>query len=141
MDKVVVDSSVVIKWFVVEPYSAEARRLLSAYQSGALALLAPEFLLAEFGNIVWKQQRFRGMAGSDAQRIIDDFRAIRFVLTPITNILGTAYRLAVTQQCTVYDALYLALSVQQQCRFVTADGRLINTVGATLPGVTWVANW
>jgi predicted nucleic acid-binding protein len=81
------------------------------------------------------------MAAPDAQRILDDFRAIRFELTPIASLLGTAYRLAVTHQCTVYDALYLALSVQEQCRFVTADERLINTVGATLPGVTWVANW
>jgi predicted nucleic acid-binding protein len=36
MDTIVVDSSVAIKWFVVEPYSNEARRILNEYQTGTL---------------------------------------------------------------------------------------------------------
>lgn len=28
MDRIVIDSSVVIKWFVTEPFSGEARRVL-----------------------------------------------------------------------------------------------------------------
>jgi predicted nucleic acid-binding protein len=51
MDKVVVDSSVAIKWFVVEPYSVEAHYILEAYQAGTLTLLAPDLLYAEVGNI------------------------------------------------------------------------------------------
>ena len=31
MSQLVVDSSVTVKWFVVEPYSAEARRILTDY--------------------------------------------------------------------------------------------------------------
>lgn len=34
MANVVVDSSVVIKWFVVEPYSDEARKILDGYKAG-----------------------------------------------------------------------------------------------------------
>ena len=33
MDNLVVDSGVAVKWFAVEPYSAEARRILDAYQN------------------------------------------------------------------------------------------------------------
>jgi hypothetical protein len=32
MSQLVVDNSVVVKWFVVEPYSAEGRRILTDYQ-------------------------------------------------------------------------------------------------------------
>ncbi len=52
MDKMVVDSSVVIKWFVTEPLSTESRRILDGYQVGTLALLAPDLLNAEVGNMV-----------------------------------------------------------------------------------------
>ena len=140
MDKVVVDSSVVIKWFVAEPYSSEARRLLNEYEMGTLALLAPDLLYAEIGNIVWKKQRFQGLAASDARSIIEAFRMLTFSLTSSATLLDDAYHLAVAHQRTVYDALYLALSMREQCRYLTADERLVNAIGAAVPNVVWVAN-
>ena len=56
MPKLVVDASVVIKWFVPEPFSLEARRILDDYRAGSLDLVAPDLLNAEVGNIVWKKQ-------------------------------------------------------------------------------------
>jgi hypothetical protein len=44
LDKVVVDSSVAIKWFVTELYSVEAHYILEEYQAGTLTLLAPDLL-------------------------------------------------------------------------------------------------
>ena len=43
-DHLVVDSSVAIKWFVVEPYSVEAHAILEEYQAGTITLLAPDLL-------------------------------------------------------------------------------------------------
>ncbi|MBC7912151.1 MAG: hypothetical protein H7Y30_16715 [Pyrinomonadaceae bacterium] len=71
MDNLVVDSSVAVKWFVVEPYSTEACRILDAYQNGLLSFLAPDLINAEFGNIIWKKHLFQGLAASDAQDILD----------------------------------------------------------------------
>ena len=52
MAKVVVDSSVAIKWFLPESLSSHARRLLDDYESGSLdLLLAPDLIYAELGNI------------------------------------------------------------------------------------------
>ncbi len=47
MDKIVVDSSVAIKWFVVEPLSSQAHRILDSYRTGALGLYAPDLMFAE----------------------------------------------------------------------------------------------
>ena len=58
MDILVIDSSVAVKWFVVELYSTEARRILDAYQNGTLSFLAPDLINAEFGNIIWKKHIF-----------------------------------------------------------------------------------
>jgi predicted nucleic acid-binding protein len=141
MDTVVVDSSVAIKWFVVEPYSVEAHYILEEYRAGTLALLAPDLVYAEVGNIVWKKHRFQGLAAEDAEEVLTAFRLVTFVVTSCAALLEEAYRLAVTHQRTVYDAMYLALSLREHCRWVTADERIVNALGAIFPQIIWVANW
>lgn len=55
MPNLVIDSGVAIKWFVTEPYTAEARRILDGYRSDDLTFLAPDLIYAEVGNIAWKK--------------------------------------------------------------------------------------
>src|SRR5215471_6711264 len=112
MDKVVIDSSVAVKWFVAEPYSVESRRVLDDFQLGNLVLLAPDLNYAEVGNIVWKKQVLQGLAAADALLILDTFRVVPFVVTSSADLLGEAYRLAVAHQRAVYDTIYLALSIR-----------------------------
>jgi len=141
MEKLVVDSSVAVKWFVVEPYSPQAHLLLDGYQTGALNFLAPDLINAEVGNVIWKKQMFQGLTAKDAQLIIDAFRMLSFELTSTASLLNEAYRLAVAHQRTVYDALYLALSTRERCRFVTADERLVNSIQSAFPNVFWLGAW
>jgi predicted nucleic acid-binding protein len=140
-DHVVVDSSVAIKWFVEEPYSIEAYRLLEAYEVGSLTMLAPDLLYAEVGNIIWKKHRFQSLASEDAEEILAAFRLVTFVVTSFAALLEEAYRLAVTHQRTVYDPMYLALSLREHCPWVTGDERLVNALGTRFPQIIWVANW
>lgn len=138
---VVVDSSIVIKWFVVESYSTEAFHLLDRYQNGELTLLAPDLLYAEIGNIVWKKHRLQGISTTDAQQIIETFCQLSIELTPTASLLKEAYSLAVTYQCTVYDSLYLALSLREQCPLVTADFKLVKAIESVLSNVMYVTDW
>jgi predicted nucleic acid-binding protein len=142
MAPIVIDSSVVIKWFDAEPYAAEAERILVAYEQGTLTLLAPDLLLAEVGNILWKKQTLmHRWTPTEAEEALAKFQALTFTLTPTSVLLNDAYQLAVTHQRTVYDALYLALSLREQCPFVTADERFVNAVKSTFSNVVWIANW
>ncbi len=120
---VVVDSSVAIKWFVIEPYSAQALRILGDYQKNALTLLAPEFIYAEMGNIVRKHHSRRGLSAANAQAILNGFRALTIGVTLTAGLVSDAYHLAVAHGRTVYDCLYLALSLREACPFVTAPTR------------------
>ena len=138
MPKLVVDASVVIKWFVTEPLSLEARRILDDYRAGAIDLVAPDLLNAEVGNIVWKKQTYQGLGPDDAKAVIDAFRSLVIAFTPTVDLLTDAYSLAITHQRTIYDSLYLALSVREACQFVTADEKLVNAVGAAIPTVVWL---
>ncbi|MGB7925143.1 MAG: type II toxin-antitoxin system VapC family toxin [Pyrinomonadaceae bacterium] len=141
MTNLVVDSSVAVKWFIVEPYSVEARRILDGYEDGTLSFLAPDLINAEFGNIIWKKHLFQGLAAADAQNIMDDFRALRLNITATAALLDDAYKIAVAHRRTVYDSLYLALSLRENCRFVTADEKFANAAGSAFPNIVWLAQW
>jgi predicted nucleic acid-binding protein len=135
MTKLVVDSSVAVKWFLPEPYSTQARRILDGYQIGALTLLAPDLINAEFGNIIWKKHLYQGLAADDAEAVIKEFGKLAFVLTLTSVLLEEAYRLAVARQQTVYDCVYVALSIREGCQFVTADEKLVNAIGSSYSNV------
>ncbi len=141
MDKVIVDSSLVIKWLVAETLSTEARRVLDGYQSGALALIAPDLLAAEIGNIIWKKHRFQGLTQADAEQIIAAFRELTIELTPTIELLDRAFQIAIAHKRTVYDSLYIALSEREKCVYLTADERLVNAVSKSFPQTVWIANW
>lgn len=141
MSNLVVDSSVAIKWFVAEPHTADARRVLDRYQDGTFSFIAPDLFNAEFGNIVWKKHAFQGLNAADAWDILHAFHTLRFTFAPTKALLRDAFGIAVAHQRTVYDALYLALSLREGCQFVTADEKLVNAVGASFPNVIWLAKW
>lgn len=52
---VVVDTSVAVKWFFDEPYSAQALTLLHAFREGTVRPLAPDLIYPEFANAAWKR--------------------------------------------------------------------------------------
>jgi predicted nucleic acid-binding protein len=141
MDKLVVDASVVVKWFVVEPHSNEARRVLEAYENGAVSFHAPDILPAEFASTIWKKQLFQNLAESDARDILAAFRRLQIVFTPTVALLDDAYELAVTHRRSIYDALYLALSLREKCRLVTADERFVNALTGSQSQVVWLGSW
>jgi len=126
---------------VTEPFSGEARRVLEGYASGALALIAPDLLAAEIGNIVWKKVRLQGLAKADAEKIIAAFRELEILLIPSDELLEKAFQFAMAHERTVYDSLYIALCEREHCAFVTADERLVNAVNKSFPTIVWVANF
>jgi predicted nucleic acid-binding protein len=140
MVNIVVDSSVVIKWFVVEPYSDKARQILDGYNTGEINFLAPDLMNAEVGNIIWKKHRLQDMSLEDTQEIINTFKALVFTFTSSAALLDSAYDLAVTHERTVYDMMYVALSERENCRFITADERMVNALGSYFPNVIWIGN-
>lgn len=69
MKFVVVDASVVAKWYVPEIHTISALKLLD----GTFGLCAPDLLPSELGNILWKKVQ-RGEIGQErAEEIIADY--------------------------------------------------------------------
>ena len=129
--KLTVDASVVIKWFVTEPQCEEARQLLG----DRLDLHAPDILLAEFANIIWKKVR-RGEI-SDPQPYFDELASLPEIVTlhPGSELIERAAQFAVTIDHPVYDCLYLACAEVTASVVITADQKLVNRATKRLPSL------
>ena len=119
MKKVVVDASVAVKWFVPEIHSAAAARVLDP----DIALYAPDLIGPEFGNILWKKVRRDEIERTEADEIMNAFAKLPFEIRSSSLLLSAAFELAVSLDRTVYDSLYLALAVAEECVLVTADAK------------------
>ena len=136
MRKAVVDASVAVKWFVPEIHSEAAVRLLDA----EIALYAPDLISPEFGNILWKKVRRREIGRDEADEIMIAFARLPFEVRPSAALLPSAFELAIELDRTVYDSLYLALAVAEECAWITADAKLHAAIVASglAPHVQWV---
>ncbi len=141
MDKIVIDCGVAIKWLTGGTYSEQAHAVLDRYRAETLILLAPDFIRIEVANVLWNLQRLTGLTRDSAQKALEEFLTTEIVYTSAEELLNDAYNLALRYERSVYDSLYLALSVREQCQLITADERLYNAVGRKFPNMTLLANW
>jgi predicted nucleic acid-binding protein len=121
----VVDTSVAVKWYIPEPGSEHALALRLSGND----LVAPDLLVAEFGNVLRKKVRRGELDGAEAAEIADAFvRACPVRLRPSLPYSALALDLALRLERSVYDALFLAVAVAEGGSYVTADERLVNAL-------------
>ena len=126
MSRYVVDASVAVKWFVPEVHTDAALRLLD----GEHELLAPDLLLPEFGNILWKKIRLTEITPEEGRNILRGLLAVPLDVYPSEGLLEPAFEIAHGINRSVYDSFYLALALIHDCRMVTADRRFHDAVQA-----------
>lgn len=134
MARIVLDSSVLIKWIKErdEELVAQARNLLREVERLDLSVNVPALLLYEIGNILLLKSRLSPRGLDEA---LDHLEALPLVVAPpAAPLLRRAARLGRDMGLTFHDASFLALAVELGCPFITADGRLFERAKA-LPQV------
>lgn len=124
MSAVVVDASVAIKWVVEETGTSDALVLLEA---GRLA--APDLLVAECANILWKKVRRDELLPDEAVMAARLIEGVDIELFPTRHLLAAAASMAIELDHPAYDCIYLALALDNGWKFATADDRLRRKLG------------
>jgi predicted nucleic acid-binding protein len=128
----VIDASVAAKWLVNEALSDKALSLLDPQND----LIAPDLLLPEVGNVLWKKTRSGELPSEMALERFDALVNMGVKVVAANALSRRALEIAAEIGRTVYDSLYLALAEVSDCRLVTADARLVNA----LQNTPWTAH-
>ena len=83
----VIDTSVAVKWFVEEPGRDLARQFLKADGQR----VAPDFLIAEVANVLWRRQRTGDVKEVQVNEALDK---IAVILSGFGAIFGSRVRRA-----------------------------------------------
>ncbi len=125
----VVDASVACKWLVEEVGSSEAAKLLA----GNEGLIAPDLVIPEVCNALWRKSRAGEIASALARELVDGITGFFDDLVPSAGLAARSFAIAEFLDHPVYDCFYLALGEHADTRLVTADARLLNRLAET----TW----
>jgi len=136
----VLDASVAVKWLLPadkEPLHDEAMDLLKRFERVDIGFIVPEFFWLEISNVLWKRTRGPAVTKSTAQSLYRDLQTKGLKTVHSTRLVPSAFEIAVTYGCSVYDSLYVALAKDKDTFLITADEKLANAVAAYLP-VKWL---
>jgi len=120
VNTLVIDASVAVKWVVEEHGTAEALVLRQKAQ-----LIAPDLLIAECANILWKKVQRGELLKDEALLAARLLQGAEIELLPTRFLFEAATRISIEIDHPAYDCLYLALALERKCQFVTADERLL----------------
>jgi predicted nucleic acid-binding protein len=119
----VIDASIAVKWVVEEEGTPEALAL-----SKRAKLIAPELLVAECANILWKKVQRKELAKQEALLAARLLQSAEIELVPMRFLFEAATQISIDLDHPAYDCVYLALAIENKCRFVTADERLLRKI-------------
>ncbi|MDA8336228.1 MAG: type II toxin-antitoxin system VapC family toxin [Peptococcaceae bacterium] len=119
---VVVDASTAVKWYIPEILSSQAVELLALAEAGSVALLAPDMVLAEIGEVLRQKLKRKEMDGPTARYIAEVVtETFPASIAPTQELLPAALEIAAAFDRPLAECLYLALAEQWDTFLVTAD--------------------
>lgn len=122
-DKIVIDASIVVKWFLEELYSPQALILRDRYIARKVTLNAPNIMLYEALNALLRSRTFKA---DELLEICDSLNKYGFRLHELEGELKkSAVKIAAQNNITIYDASYVALASKLNTKLYTADKDLL----------------
>ena len=118
----VIDASVAVKFLAHEAGSDQAL----AYVDAQDALIAPDLVVVEVANALWKKVKDSELLEVHAERALDDLPEFFDPLSPTIELMSDAFRLSFRLRHAVYDCVYLALAIRRGATLVTADRKFFN---------------
>jgi predicted nucleic acid-binding protein len=127
--RLVLDASAVVR--IIEGSEQSA-----SFQEAVLnadLVLAPELMLTEVANALWRLQRAGQLAADGLQQRLSRAAELLDVIEPDRHLQVEALALACHFDHPVYDCLYLALARREAAMLLTADQRLQQLASRVLP--------
>ena len=121
----VIDASTLIRIFVPDdPFPESADSFFRGVERGENIAIAPELLIVESANVVSKKRKQGDLSDEEGEQLLSDLLSMPIRYYPHLPIISNAYDLSKRYDLTVYDAIYIALSIDQSAVLFTEDQKL-----------------
>lgn len=131
----VLDASVLAALYVDDPATEQSEAALARVENNELH--APDFVVLEVANVLWKRVRREELHAEAAMAAIADLSAASIHFHPIGSLVAQSLALALSHGFTAYDATYVALATRVGGIVMTNDGGMRQRgIEACLPVVT-----
>jgi predicted nucleic acid-binding protein len=127
--KLVLDASAVVRIIEGSPQAVAMGEALAS----ADLVLAPELMLTEVANALWRLQRAGQLEGAGLQQRFERAVALVDHIEPDRTLQAEALALATHLDHPVYDCLYLVLARRGVAALLSADQRLLKLAARVLP--------
>src|SRR3989338_4478082 len=106
-EKKVVDASIIVKWFLDEADSSQARQLLVSHTKGDVSLVVPDFAFLEVLNVI----RYKSADEAVLHSVHATLWNHQLHVEKLNHfLLERAASVALMYNLSLYDALYVALA-------------------------------
>jgi|SRR3989344_1563620 len=122
----VLDASVIIKWFTKEEKRKEAIELRDKYTNEEIDIVVPDLILYEISNALRYNPNFDENDVKEALKSLLDIGIT--IITPTQEILEKSIDLAFSNNISIYDSIYISLAEIIGFNLITADEKLYNKV-------------
>lgn len=127
---VVLDASIVIKWFHEEAGTDKAVKIQEQIARGEIRAIVPPLLFYEVANVLTLK------AGSNIEEVISAHQVLENLPLQVVEVIHTtleeAIRLASQHKLSVYDAVYVALAILSGAILITADEKLVKAIDSPI---------
>jgi len=137
----VIDTSALVKYVLPEQDSSVVDGIVASHHAGTINLTAPEYVLVESANVLWKHLQRGNIQPEDAAGSLQTLRGLGIRLIPNAELLEDALTLAAQHGITVYDSLLCALAVRENVQLITADNPLVRRLTGTGIQATMLSQW
>jgi predicted nucleic acid-binding protein len=130
MIEIVIDASVVVKWFIEEADSDKARFLRERFIDGKVELFIPSLLYFEVMNALKYSKLFNPGELNAAGESLENYG---FKVISIKNeIREQMIKVAIDHDMSIYDASYVGISITSGKILCTADEKIIRKLPTKL---------
>lgn len=126
MALLVLDASIVLKWYKQEIHSEIAVKIKDEFIEGIHEIVVPDLLLYELTNAMRFNKDFNEEFIKESLTNFIDLDTD--ITIPTDEIINSAIELSYKHDITIYDAIYVALAESIDATFITADEKLYEKI-------------
>lgn len=125
VDEIIVDASIVAKWFFPEEDSQIALKIKDDFTKGAIGIAVPILFYYEVCNLLKSAVKSSRVDSGHAEVVFKDFLKYGLVGYFTSDLQKESLTLSIKLDISSYDASYIVLAEYLKKPFFTADKKLL----------------